>query len=48
MNSALDELPISRSMGFDKSVAVDNSLVDEIVFSIFLANGASLSAIFDD
>jgi hypothetical protein len=39
MKVALHEIPISRSMAFDKSLAVDDSLVNEIVISVFLAKG---------
>ena len=42
MRSALNAIPISQSMAFDKSVEADDSLVSEIVFSVFLAKGKSI------
>jgi len=37
LTSALDALPISQAMAFDKSVEVDASLVNKIAISVFVA-----------
>ena len=46
LKSGLIAIPNSRSMAFEKSIETDDSLVDKIVISVFMAWGASLPSDF--